>query len=853
MANVLEPAQGEPRPGWWPAFFLLPAVEAFAGLFWLLFIASDPKNRLLFGLSAARLSLALLLAGAGCMFLLLAWRSTRSPKWRARWLNASRLAEAGRWLLPAALAGLWVIPAGLVGLRAAAGGAYLTLYQRLLPLLVYGMLLCLQVVLAAVRLRPPRLARPTLLAGGAALAALLLLWLLTAASGLGLTPDDLSDGWGTPGVPILEGQLWLALGGTLLGTALFAVLQPGQARMGPARKRGLLKTDWLAAALIWCAAGLLWNAQPVRESYFLVEPRPPTAAYYPHSDAATSGLVARSILLGNGYNNGEITTRPFYVLILAGLHAVSGGQYLDVIALQTWLLAFFPVVLYFLGLLLHSRAAGWLAACLAVLREVNAVAGSPFSGVSNSKLFMSDLPAALGVSLVVLIGVLWLENPQRRRLLPLLAGGVLGLLALVRLQVLLLAPFLALAGWAGNRRGALKALLLFGIGILLAVGPWLARSWAITGLVVFDEPVESHLMASMYTTAGERAAYPRLEGENDGQYSRRLMGEVRSFVWQNPGYTARFISGHFLNNLVDTLLVLPVRRDLPQSLSEFFRLQNSFWLLWDGRVSLAGAAQLLAALVVIALGLGSAWVKARWAVLLPVFALLGYSLSNAVARQSGWRYILPADWVGYFFFCLGSAQLIYWLVGVIFPRQDGDEKAVQPGAARAFSTRRTVLLGLAVLLVGASLPLVEHIIPRRYQPASQPVLVDELLALDVFEPAGADADRLRAFAAQPGAVIRRGLAFYPRFYQGGEGEPGGGWPAFRRRAYPRLSFALIGAEMDFAALPLAEAPAVFADGSPVYVVGCREDAWVDAFLVAGQARTFWRDPEAGPLICGGNP
>jgi len=63
-------------------------------------------------------------------------------------------------------------------------------------------------------------------------------------------------------------------------------------------------------------------------------------------------------------------------------------------------------------------------------------------------------------------------------------------------------------------------------------------------------------------------------------------------------------------------------------------------------------------LAVIAIGLGAVWKRLRWVGLVPLAFSLGYSLANGVGRFSGWRYDLPADWISYFYFGIGVAEIL---------------------------------------------------------------------------------------------------------------------------------------------------------------------------------------------------
>ena len=80
---------------------------------------------------------------------------------------------------------------------------------------------------------------------------------------------------------------------------------------------------------------------------------------------------------------------------------------------------------------------------------------------------------------------------------------------------------------------------------------------------------------------------------------------------------------------------------------------------WDGHLEWYNLILVIFYLVMIALGFGSAWRRWRWLGLLPLVFSVGYSIATAIGRFSGWRYDLPADWVWYFYFGIGFAELLF--------------------------------------------------------------------------------------------------------------------------------------------------------------------------------------------------
>src|SRR6185369_11579501 len=91
---------------------------------------------------------------------------------------------------------------------------------------------------------------------------------------------------------------------------------------------------------------------------------------------------------------------------------------------------------------LHSRAAGLTIALFFIFRELTTLLISSNTRVSNSKTLLVDLPTLLLLLLSCLFVFRWLENKSQRDAF--IAGGMFGLLLLLRTQSMLLLPFIIL-------------------------------------------------------------------------------------------------------------------------------------------------------------------------------------------------------------------------------------------------------------------------------------------------------------------------------------------------------------------------------------------------------------------------
>ncbi len=408
-------------------------------------------------------------------------------------------------------------------------------------------------------------------------------------------------------------------------------------------------------------------SQPVQPAYFATPPRPPNYEIYPYSDGLTYAQYAQSILIGNGLMGDDIPARPLYIVFLAGLHVLAGQDYTRVIALQSLVLAVFPLSLYLLGKELGSRPLGLVAALLVVLRDLTSNQVAPFTNnLTYSKLYFSELPAALLLSLLAWQAVRWIRRSARApkmqgqaRLAPLLAGGLLGLSILVRTQSAIVLPVVLLAAWLAIKkpRIALRGSLFLLAGVALAVAPWLWRNWSLTGGLVFDNPAsQTMVLAQRYSGLNFEDVIPYLPGETDSQYSSRMLQIALDGIRRDPGQALHTMANHFLNNEIDNVLLLPLRNDL-HSLSELWQPTRAFWQDWTGQPSPGQAILLAAYLGLLGLGLAACWQKAGWAGLLPLGINLGYNLWTGIFRSSGGRFLVPVDWTATFYFAAGLVTL----------------------------------------------------------------------------------------------------------------------------------------------------------------------------------------------------
>ena len=596
---------------------------------------------------------------------------------------------------------------------------------------------------------------------------LLSIFLFIIITKIGLTPD--TSYWAEPGVAIQAWQFILAL---LIGfsTLLLSTYHfPVSARY-----------SFLIPLSLYLTAAILWLSVPLETlaNSFFAPISPPTNLPLPYSDAGFYDFNAQSLLIGTGYFGG-IPSRPLYVTFLAFLHLLFGQNYPAIIAVQTLLLALFPLTLYFLAKKIHSSAAGATVALFAIFREYTALWIASNTRVVNSKMLTTDFITALGIAAMCLVTVWWLERRDLRSTM--IAGGAFGVLLLFRTQSLLTLPvlfLLILLAYKIKWAEWFKTGVVFVSVMVLTVLPWLTHNYTVIGKFAFDDSIQMGNLYSQYSFAG--LDHSSFDPEKDS-----VAKQVISFTLENPGYVANFISSHFFNAEIGGLLALP----LIKPFNGFQEPINLYWVEWDGSLEGYNLLLILFYLLILALGFGAAWKKMGWLGLVPLAFNIGYVLSNSIVRFSGWRFNLPADWVIYFYFAIGVVELFGGLsllfnanAKKIFPA----DETPKPQTIRFNEFRYPHLILLSsFIFLGLTPWLAKGLTSPRYM-ATQ----DELIAS--LESKGYSRAELEAFLSQPDTSLLEGRLMYPRMYWKGEGlSSANPWLAYAPQDFPRIGFLLI--------------------------------------------------------------
>jgi len=720
-----------------------------------------------------------------------------------------------RWLVPGFLALYLAASTGMIKLWGAANSLLLQLAE---PVGRWFFLSAIQTVLILVFARETPAFRGIRRPAALILAGIALLWLLVMSTRIGLEPDNRY--WNVAGVPILINQLGLILFLALFGIFLYGLLS--RKPTNNLHRREIL-LDLLACLILWVGAAWFWQQAPFSNSYFAQGVFPPNQDFYPYSDAALSDLGGQYMLIGKGLEYPYFTEKPLYALFLGLLHHFVGQSYLQTTTWQMICFAIFPVLLYILGKQLHNRLFGLAVALFSVAKEYNAIFSTFKISVSNSRLYLSEFPTMILITALAVALVAWFKHRDEKSPWPLFAGGLLGLAAMVRTNPLVLIPVgLLFALWVYRRR--MKQFwahaLLFLAGILLVMGPWLAFNTIEYG----TDPFTYKITAVIQTRFFQREQEPAPIGLK--QHDSTLFGELPVIPpdvkpVEDAPLSARMgiigsTLGHFFNNEIKSLFTLPFML-YPNELTPVLDLP--YWqepIVWRGELPVSTFLAFALNLILIGLGIALSWKNNGAAGLVPLVINLGYFASNALARTSGSRYLLPGDWTLYFYFLL--PLIVLYENGAHLrsvPPEDQLGKKDSPVKARRSPVS---IAACAVLLfgVGSAVPLINLSYPELYS-RQQPEESKSILLSNPIGLTQADLpEQVNLLMQKENGLLFEGRMLYPRYRDFGLNGETGLILTVLRPELTQVFFAFDPEELTY-----------LVAGKDIVVLGCQRDGYVE--------------------------
>jgi hypothetical protein len=811
-------------------YFLLPAITAIAAITWLASIPSDSQYVILFGMTKSRLMIAGILFGAAVSFVLLSILVLRRPEQADLWLK-EKLSSPRHLLISAISSGVIFFAACLfLAVPDKYLGELWAVEERLRPLVIWGWVVSLQILVGLVGWQVSKQTAATaplkrvVIPGGIALGIILTIWAFVAVTRLGLIGEN--SFWSKVGVPVLWPQVFLSL----VIALSFQFLLTRFTKLSK-------KQVWLdvgLCTLIWLAAVILWNNQTYVQGVFNTPPRPPTNEIYPINDSLTFDLATQRMLIGRPMIS-EAQDKPIFIAHLVILHTLAGVSYANFYLLQIFSFAFIPVLGYWLGKNLHSQASGLMFAILLVIKEKNAIALTNYIHVSTSKMILSEMLTTLGILLFTLILIRWLKNPAWSNPDLWLAGGILGLTSLVRLNSISVIPAaMLLIGLALNFKWKpwIMTFLLFSAFILPSTIPWMARS-----TVEYGNPF--HFIDTKTSGVIVEQRYNPVIDQNTPPKNGPTIQEstLKSYLAIGQG-----IATNYLHNLIGITVMLPPSLEL-YKLLDVVRLP--YWKSeWDGSLLPGAFWIILGVLTITALGIASAWTRWRAAGLAPLAVILGYNITTAISLTSGGRYLVPMDWGVLLYFSIGLLDLATRLLALLGWTVNNDLTVTQsPSRQNGNIFRHLFVTGLIFFLMGSLPVLMETLPPERY-----PIVV----SMDDFVKANQSLPNLSSpkmtenitnLSKDPLTKVFYGRALYPRYFGAnkGDGATLAQDPLIGSAGFDHLSFYLIGGKFDTPViLPLSARFSPSIAGADVWVIGCQRTNYFEAILVVFRANGIAR-------------
>ncbi|MEO7839390.1 MAG: hypothetical protein ABIU06_08580 [Anaerolineales bacterium] len=792
---------------------------------------SESDNAVFFGLSIPRLFFALGLLIAFFLFTSITVKVLRHQEWAEKilkeWFGTGRFSKVTMWLAAISF-GLGWIGCFLPSYRV---GTLVNYWIAIRPLMIFILIASLSTLTVIFIKRNRLMAQDLKISRTHYLAFILflactLILVIMLTSGFGIRTLD--DFWYGAGVPILASQLIAAL----LGGILFLQME---------NRLNWRRSDLIVFLLIYTATAILWIREPLQKSFLFTGPYPPNHVLYPFVDSAIFDTASQFALIGQGIFNGQFFERSLYVSFLIYLHSLFDQDYDKLMAIQAGIFAIFPALIYFIGRSLNVRAIGFAAAIIAVLRGINSIAASNMIDMANPKMLLTDFPTAIGMALIILLTCEWLKMPIRKLHYALWIGGAIGFTLMLRtnaLVLLLFIPVYVLFKFLPEWKKWLISVLFIILGMIAITLPWELRNQARGGIIYGSYLVKfQNVIKQRYIPPSEPSGSLPQQGMATVSFKNT---QVFLDLSHGASYRAQgarscdtvicFAPNHFLHNIVTALLILPTS-PLLDDLRHTVKDAHPYWQPdWDGYLTPSSLFFLILNVFFIALGISLAWHKLRLNGLTPLAVFIFYNISNALARTSGGRYLVPMDWIVSIYFLLGVFWLITWFADAIGVKWDLfaiPNNHDIPQKINSLNFRGVIAILSALFGLGSLIPLSENFYPPRYQNMDvRQTLIDHKQEIAKAGISTADID---LFLKNSNAEILVGRILYPRYYPMDRGEFL--FDPFVTMGFPRTAFTLIGPQGERGVILPGSSPDHFPHAVDAIVLGCKEEKYLDALAV----------------------
>jgi hypothetical protein len=516
-----------------------------------------------------------------------------------------------------------------------------------------------------------------------------------------------------------------------------------------------------------------------------------------------------------------------------------------IVLLQIMVLALTPAIMYLIGIGLNNRIMGFVLGLSVFFREFNTLSVSSLTTTSNSKLLMTELPTALILSILLLVIINWQRSSYRRPFYSLIVGGVLGILVLTRSQSLILIPFIILIfllTLIKTKKSFLIHSLLFILGLLLVISPWLYRNYKISGQFALEDQTNTSDMVNRISGVPV-ASYQGISVISTEDKS--MFAQVISTMIGHPMDTLGFISNHFVNNIYSSLQILPLRQTPIANFDNVFMANDLFWLKQVRNLNAQQVILLTTFLIMIILGIFGLYSSLGKIGFAPLILFLGYCFSSAITRISGWRFTIPIDWVVLLYFWVGLIEFIKYFLRVLNihgHQNDSKESIDHNESLNELNNSKKWILLLVLLLqfFGLSLPLFVYSFPGVFANQSRNNMINKInpIIQNSNIPKGVK-EKTTTILNSNSVNIEEGIGYYPRFYERGDGEPINQNTVYYLQEYSRLLFYFIGERRTDVMLRSVSSPEIFRNSSEVMIISKTNGTYDEAYFIIVKTDKYW--------------
>lgn len=794
-------------------FYILTGIETIIAMVYLAIIPVDPKNVVLWGYSTNRLLLfgiMIIILISSIILFSRTFKKNGDPKWieKIRQISAKFF-----YIWPIILLFCWIV----IFFPAYRFGKYEVIYSRIQPLLFLSAIIFFQFfILLKIKIQKIEANLSFLLSKKTFFIFtffIIFVWLFLIFTRIGLDIDH--DFWGGAATPILPMVLIIS---AFIPFYFYFIFKNNESKYEKFIK--------LFPILLFFFAIIVWNLEPFTPHFFAPKVRPPNFEYYPYSDAQIYDMTAQSLLSGEGYFNRGHVQRPLYGFMLFVFHKIMGQNYLNVVFLQTILYALFPVLLFYLGKRLFSPTIGISVGVMAVLRELTALQASPFMEIVHSKLYMTDNWASFFALLITLLVIFWFFNKKENHLLLVLIGTIMGISLLMRINLMLIfIPISATVFLKYIKNFKIKFLRvgILGLSTFVILLPWMFRNYYQIGEFGIEPQKFRMVIETRFgieensdsNESGSTKPSQMIMPENDNNFLNIIDPDSVLNI-------LRFTTANFLHNEIHSILIFP-NSILAESIKGVIDKNDYIQETWIGEIIPRQFIAIIINLLFIGLGISVSYKKYRWFGLFPLSIHLFYNLSNGLARVSGWRYVIVTDWVIILYYIVGISLIFHTLLQRISLSNIRNElifglQTETINSLRKNTKERIYILssiGLVVITaIGMILP--ELLIEKKYS--------GELTKGEFFQKIDlSNHSALRGYlddlSNDPENVFIQSKAYYPRFFEAGEGEPGFNIEWLLARDHRNLGFMIITPFITGVSFDVSFLPEFFPHDAEVFIIG----------------------------------